>query len=47
MGYFPLSGWLILLLPPILMIGGVVIFYFRELKRERQENELFGYVQEE
>ena len=32
MDAFPLSGWLILILPPILFIGSVVIWYIRELK---------------
>lgn len=37
---FPLSGWLILIVPPILMITSVVLFYLRELKKERLEDEL-------
>lgn len=41
MDAFPLSGWLILILPPILMIGSVVIWYIRELKMEKLENELY------
>mgnify|MGYP001134480042 CR=1 FL=1 len=41
MDAFPISGWLILILPPILMIGSVVIWYVRELKMEKLENELF------
>ncbi len=41
MDAFPISGWLILILPPILFIGSVVIWYIRELKMEKLENELF------
>ena len=41
MDAFPISGWLILILPPVLMIGSVVIWYVRELKMEKLENELF------
>lgn len=37
---FPLSGWLLLVVPPILMIASVVIFYYKEVKRERLEDEL-------
>lgn len=37
---FPLSGWLILIVPPILMITAVVLFYLRELKKEKLEDEL-------
>jgi hypothetical protein len=37
---FPLSGWLILVVPPVLMIATVVIFYWRETKREQLEDEL-------
>lgn len=37
---FPLSGWLLFVIPPILMITAVAIFYYRELKRERLEDEL-------
>jgi Na+-transporting NADH:ubiquinone oxidoreductase subunit NqrD len=40
MGGFPLSGWLIMIVPPALMILSVVIWYFREVKRERLEDEL-------
>lgn len=41
MDAFPLAGWLILILPPILMIGSVAIWYAREVKMEKLENELF------
>ncbi|SDK76514.1 hypothetical protein [Lacicoccus qingdaonensis] len=41
MDAFPISGWLILILPPILFIGSVVIWYIREVKMEKLENELF------
>lgn len=41
MDAFPISGWLILILPPILMIGSVAIWYAREVKMEKLENELF------
>ncbi|TQL71694.1 hypothetical protein FB556_2189 [Enteractinococcus coprophilus] len=40
MDSFPVSGWLILLVPPILMITSVVLFYLRELKKERLEDQL-------
>ena len=40
MDSFPLSGWLIMIVPPILMITSVVLFYLRELKKEKLENEL-------
>ena len=40
MDSFPLSGWLIMLVPPILMITSVVLFYLRELRKEKLENEL-------
>lgn len=41
MDAFPISGWLILILPPILMIGSVALWYAREVKMEKLENELF------
>lgn len=37
---FPLSGWLIMTVPPVLMILSVVIFYMREVRRERLEDDL-------
>lgn len=37
---FPISGWLLMVLPPILMITSVAIFYYKEVKRERLEDEL-------
>ncbi|SFK67396.1 hypothetical protein [Salinicoccus halodurans] len=40
MGGFPLSGWLIIILPPVLMILSVVLWYIREVKMEKLENEL-------
>lgn len=40
MDAFPLSGWLILIVPPVLMIASVVLFYLREIKKERLEDEL-------
>lgn len=44
---FPLSGWLLLVIPPILMILAVAIFYYREVKRERLEDELLKQDREE
>lgn len=41
MDAFPISGWLILILPPILFIGSVALWYAREVKMEKLENELF------
>lgn len=40
MDSFPLSGWLIMIVPPILMILSVALFYRREVKKERLEDEL-------
>ncbi|GAA2028312.1 hypothetical protein GCM10009720_05170 [Yaniella flava] len=40
MDSFPLFGWLIMIVPPILMITAVVLFYVREVKKERLEDEL-------
>jgi len=40
MGGFPLSAWLIMTVPPVLMILSVVIFYRKEVKREKLEDEL-------
>lgn len=40
MDAFPLSGWLIMTVPPVLMILSVVIFYLREVRRERLEDDL-------
>lgn len=40
MGGFPLTGWLIMIVPPVLMILSVVIWYVREVKMEKLENEL-------
>ena len=40
MDSFPLFGWLIMIVPPILMIVSVVLFYVREVKKERLEDEL-------
>lgn len=37
---FPLAGWLIMIVPPILMILSVGLFYRREVARERLEDEL-------
>lgn len=37
---FPLSGWLIMIVPPVLMITSVVLFYLKEVKKERLEDEL-------
>lgn len=42
MGGFPLAGWFILIVPPILMITSVIIWYFREVKREKLEDELLN-----
>lgn len=46
MDAFPLSGWLILIVPPVLMIGSVAIWYAREVKMEKLENELFRKMTE-
>ena len=40
MGGFPLEGWIIMIVPPILMILSVVIWYFKEVKREKLEDKL-------
>lgn len=40
MGGFPLEGWIIMIVPPILMILSVVLWYFKEVKREKLEDEL-------
>jgi len=40
MDSFPLSGWLIMIVPPILMIVSVLLFYRSEVKKERLEDEL-------
>lgn len=37
---FPLTGWLIMIVPPVLMIISVSLWYVREVKMERLENEL-------
>ena len=37
---FPLTGWLIMIVPPVLMILSVVLWYVREVKMEKLENEL-------
>ena len=44
MGGFPLSRWFIMVVPPVLMILSVVIWYFREVKREKMEDELIGKI---
>ena len=44
MGGFPLSGWFIMVVPPVLMILSVAIWYFREVKREKMEDELIGKI---
>ncbi len=40
MDAFPLTGWLILIVPPILMILSVALWYVREVKMEKMEDEL-------
>lgn len=40
MGGFPLTGWLIMIVPPVLMILSVALWYVREVKMEKLENEL-------
>ena len=42
MGGFPLAGWLILIVPPALMITSVLIWYFKEVQREKLEDELLN-----
>ena len=40
MDAFPLTGWLILIVPPVLMILSVALWYAREVKMEKMEDEL-------
>ncbi len=42
MGGFPLAGWIIMIVPPSLMIISVLIWYFKEVKREKLEDELLN-----
>lgn len=42
LGAFPLSWWLIMIVPPVLMIGVVSLWYAREVKIEKAEDKLFG-----
>lgn len=37
---FPITGWLIMIVPPVLMILSVALFYRREVTRERLEDKL-------
>ena len=42
MAAFPLSAWLIIVVPPVLMIGGLLVWYRSEAKKEKLEDELFA-----